>query len=527
MATAPERRPATALAGRPAVLCVLDGWGCREERADNAVALADTPVFDRIWAAGPHALLRTSGEDVGLPEGQFGNSEVGHMNLGAGRVVEQELVRIDRAIAAGDLAGREAFTGLCRALEDSGGRCHLIGLISPGGVHSHQAHVAALARALVEAGVSVVLHAILDGRDTPPRSAADFLARLRADLDGLDGVSFGTVSGRYYAMDRDRRWDRTERAWRAVVRGHGPEAADPEAVVAAAHDDDIGDEFVVPTVIAGHDGMRDGDAVLMANFRADRVRQLLMALLEEDFDGFERPRLPRLAAAVGMTSYSKDLDRHLAVLFPPQSLDDLMGEVVARAGLRQLRIAETEKYPHVTFFFNGGHEERYEGEERILVPSPKVRTYDLQPEMSAREVTDRLVAAIEAEVHDFVLVNYANPDMVGHTGVVDAAITAVETVDRCLGRLLDVVADRGGCVLVTADHGNCEMMRDPKTGGPHTAHTLFPVPCVLVGGPEGTGLHDGRLADVAPTLLALLGIDQPAAMTGTSLLVLPESADAG
>jgi 2,3-bisphosphoglycerate-independent phosphoglycerate mutase len=528
--TAPARNNGTgsrrAPARRPVVLCVLDGWGHRDEREDNAVALAGTPVFDRLWATCPRALLSTSGRDVGLPDGQFGNSEVGHMNIGAGRVVEQELVRIDRAIEEGRLAGNEALRGLIEAARESGGRCHLMGLLSPGGVHSQQAHIAALARVLAEAGIPVILHPFLDGRDTPPSSALGYLERFRDELGGAP-ADFGTVAGRYHAMDRDKRWDRTRLAYEAIVLAEGPRAESPEAAIRAAYDDGTTDEFVKPAVIDGYDGMRDGDVVLVANFRADRVRQLLDALTDPGFAGFERARVPRLAAVAGMVSYSESLDGRLVTLFPPQRLERLMGGEVARAGLTQLRIAETEKYPHVTFFFNGGDEGAYPGEERNLVPSPRVATYDLQPEMSAPEVTDRLVEAIAADRFDFVLVNYANPDMVGHTGVLEAAIAAVETVDGCLGRVLEALSRRGGVALVTADHGNCELMRDPETGGPHTAHTLFPVPCVLVGGPEGARLRDGRLADVAPTLLALLGLDQPEAMTGRSLLLPAEAAEEG
>jgi 2,3-bisphosphoglycerate-independent phosphoglycerate mutase len=512
---------------RPVVLVVLDGWGHREDPADNAVAMADTPVFDRILAHGPHCLLRTAGLDVGLPEGQFGNSEVGHMNLGAGRVVEQDLVRIERAVAEGSLAGNAALARLIAAAQAGSGRCHLLGLMSPGGVHSHQDHLHALARLLARAGLEVRLHLFLDGRDTPPTASPDYLRTLEAALAGERRVRIATVSGRFFAMDRDRRWERTEAAWQALVRASGPVAATAGEAIRRAHDAGTTDEFVPPTVIEGHDGIRDGDALLMANYRADRVRQLLDALVLDGFDAFAREGRPRLAASAGMTRYSDALADALLVLFPPVALEGNLGETLGRAGLRQLRIAETEKYPHVTFFFNGGEERPYPGEERILVPSPKVRTYDLQPEMSAGEVTDRLVAAIGRGGLDFILVNFANPDMVGHTGRLDAAVRAVATVDSCLGRVLDALARAGGAALVTADHGNCELMRDPLTGGPHTAHTVNPVPCVLVGGPAGAGLDDGRLADVAPTLLALLGLPRPAAMTGRSLLRPGDAGDAG
>lgn len=508
---------------RPVVLCILDGWGYRAERKDNAVALADTPNFDRWFAAAPHCFLRTDGAEVGLPDGQFGNSEVGHMNLGGGRIMLQELPRIDRAIDRGEIRDLPAFRELTRRIRDSGGLVHLLGLLSPGGVHSHERHLIALAGLLAEAGLGVRFHAFLDGRDTPPRSARASLERLSAALDRLADCAIATVSGRYYAMDRDNRWERTSLAYDAIVRGKNAgkteRASTALAALEQAYADDLGDEFVLPTVIGDYQGVAEGDGLLCGNFRADRVRQLLRALVLDGFDGFEREARPAFAAAVGMTRYAEDLDNSLLVLFPPHSVDDLMGEVVSRAGLKQLRMAETEKYPHVTFFFNGGREQVFEGEERVMVPSPKVPTYDLQPEMSAPELAGRCVEAIRERRFDFILINFANPDMVGHTGVESAAIKAVATVDGCLGRLIDAITEVGGAMLVTADHGNCELMRDPETGGPHTAHTTNPVPCFLLGGPSGARLHNGRLADVAPTLLALLGIDQPEAMTGANLVV--------
>jgi 2,3-bisphosphoglycerate-independent phosphoglycerate mutase len=509
--TAPPTRP------KPVVLCVLDGWGWRVERADNAVALADTPNFDALLAACPHAFLDACGEDVGLPEGQIGNSEVGHMNLGAGRVVFQDLPRIDRAFADGELEHNPALAGLIATLTRTGGTCHLMGLASPGGVHAHQRHMAALANRVAAAGVPVVIHAFTDGRDVGPTTAAAQVATLAAAL--APGARIGTVSGRYFAMDRDRRWDRVEKAYAAIVRADGAHAPDPVAAVEAAYAAGVTDEFVPPSVIGPYGGMRDGDGVLFANFRADRAREILDALLDPAFDGFARQTHPAIAAAVGLVEYSDALSERMAAIFPPKVLTRVFGAVVADAGLTQLRLAETEKYPHVTFFFNGGEERQYPGEDRIMVPSPKVATYDLQPEMSAHELTDRLVAAIDADRFDVIVVNFANPDMVGHTGSLPAAIRAVETVDACLGRVVDAVRRRGGAMLVTADHGNCEMMRDPVTGGPHTAHTLNRVPIVLVGAPSAIeGLADGRLADVAPTMLALLRVAQPAAMTGRSLL---------
>jgi 2,3-bisphosphoglycerate-independent phosphoglycerate mutase len=500
------------------MLVVLDGWGWREEVADNAVRQAHTPVFDALWAAGPRAFLRTSGRDVGLPDGQMGNSEVGHLNLGAGRVVMQDLPRIDAAVADGSIAELPALVGLVEALRASGGTCHLLGLVSPGGVHSHQNHAAALARVLAKAGVSVAIHAFTDGRDTPPEAAPGYLAALEADIAGLPGVRIATVTGRYFAMDRDHRWDRVSQAWRAMVLAEGAQAADAAGAVTAAQAQKITDEFVPATVIGDYAGMRDGDGLLCFNFRADRVREILDALADPDFTGFERPRTPRFAAAAGMAEYSSELNKLLGVLFPQQAMQDLLAEVVSRAGLRQLHAAETEKYPHVTFFLNGGIEPPFPGEDRIMVPSPKVATYDLQPEMSAPELCDKVVAAIGTGTYDLVVLNFANPDMVGHTGSLPAAIKAVETVDAALGRIAEAVRAAGGALLVTADHGNCELMKDPETGGPHTAHTTNPVPVLLMGGPPGATLANGRLADVAPTLLALMHQPQPAAMTGVSLL---------
>jgi 2,3-bisphosphoglycerate-independent phosphoglycerate mutase len=506
---------------RPVVLCILDGWGWRRDSRDNAIAAARTPVFDRLWATAPHALLHTSGKDVGLPEGQMGNSEVGHMNIGAGRVVMQELPRIDAEIAGGGLTSNEAFRTLVARLKESGGACHLMGLLSPGGVHSHQRHMAVLAREVAEAGVPVRVHAFLDGRDTPPRSAVQYLAEFKKDTAGAD-VRVVTVGGRYYAMDRDRRWDRVARAYDAMTSAKAEHRAGTAAqAIELAYARGETDEFVSPTVIGGYAGMADDDGLLMANFRADRAREILTALTAAQFAEFDRTRKVHFAAAAGMAGYSPELDRTLQTLFPPQDLTDTLGEVVAGAGLTQFRIAETEKYAHVTFFLNGGREDSFPGEERILVPSPKVATYDLQPEMSAGAVTDALTAAIQSKKFDLVVVNFANPDMVGHTGIMDAAVRAVETVDTCLGRIEQAVKAVGGAAIVTADHGNVELMRDPETGGPHTAHTTGPVPVLLVNAEVLGGdvrMHDGRLADLAPTVLHLLGLERPEAMTGESLI---------
>ncbi len=502
-------------ARRPVMLIVLDGWGWREARADNAVRLAHTPNFDRLWADGPHAFLRTSGADVGLPDGQMGNSEVGHLNLGAGRVVMQDLPRIDAAIADGALAANPVLAQTIAALRASGGACHLLGLLSPGGVHSHQDHALALARLLTEAGIRVHLHAFMDGRDTPPRAGAAYLRAVLAALPA--GAALASVCGRYFAMDRDQRWDRVERAWRTLALAEAPRETDAVAAIEAAYAREVTDEFLPPSVIGDYAGMADGDALLCFNFRADRVREILAALLDPAFDGFARPRTPHFAAAVGMTRYSDALAPLMTALFAPQPMDHLLGQEVAAAGRRQLRIAETEKYAHVTYFFNGGEETPNQGEDRTLVPSPKVATYDLQPDMSAPEVTRRAVAAIASGTYDLIVLNFANPDMVGHTGSLPAAIRAVETVDAGLGEIAEAIGRAGGALLVTADHGNCELMRDPQTGGPHTAHTTNPVPVLLAGVP-GARLHDGRLADVAPTLLGLMGLAVPAAMTGRSLI---------
>jgi 2,3-bisphosphoglycerate-independent phosphoglycerate mutase len=501
---------------RPVMLVILDGFGWREEKADNAVRLARTPTFSGLWQTCPHAFLRTSGRDVGLPDGQMGNSEVGHLNIGAGRVVRQELVRIHDAIADGSIGKVPAFTGLVGKLKASGGTCHLLGLVSPGGVHSHEDHAVALAKLLQAAGVPTVVHAFTDGRDTPPQSAADDLARL---ADALPvGVRIGTVCGRYYAMDRDKRWDRVAKAYNVLVDGDGARFADPVEAVRDAYAHGVFDEFVVPAAIDDYQGMRDGDGILCFNFRSDRVREILGALLEPAFDGFPRARVPRFVAAVGMTRYSDELAPFLDVMFPPEPLTHLLGEITASAGRTQLRMAETEKFPHVTYFLNGGREASFDGEDRIMVPSPKVATYDLQPEMSEPELAEKAVAAIGSAKYDLIVLNFANPDMVGHTGNLKAAIKAVETVDTGLGRIAEAVRAQGGALLVTADHGNCELMKDPATGGPHTAHTTNPVPVVLLGG-GAEALHDGRLADVAPTLLELMGLPKPAEMTGASLIL--------
>ena len=517
--TSKDAQPPGSGRPKPVVLCVLDGWGHRGEASDNAVALGHTPVFDGLWVKGPRCFLRTCGEDVGLPAGQIGNSEVGHMNIGAGRIVLQDLLMIGRALEEGELDRNPAFGALVDTLRGTGGACHLMGLASPGGVHAHQDHMLALAEKLAASGIPVRIHAFTDGRDVPPKSGRASLAALEKAIEPLEGVAIATVTGRYFAMDRDKRWERVEKAYKAVARGQGEPFGSADEAIAAAYGAGVTDEFVEPAVIGGYGGMEDGDGILFANFRSDRARQILTAFLDPGFDGFQADP-PALAGACGMVEYSEALNARMGAIFPPKALTDVLGEVAARAGLTQLRLAETEKYPHVTFFLNGGEETEFAGEKRILVPSPKVATYDLQPEMSANTVADNLVEAIESGAYDLIVVNFANPDMVGHTGDLKAAIKAVETVDACLGRAVEAIEAVGGAMFVTADHGNCETMRDPETGEPHTAHTLNVVPAVVVG-VEGAHalMADGRLADVAPTLLHLLGLEQPAAMTGTSLLV--------
>ena len=501
---------------RLAVLCILDGWGISAKRENNAIAQAKTPVWDALLARFPHARLDASEHHVGLPEGQMGNSEVGHTNLGAGRIVLQDLPRIDEAIKTRKLASNSALKAFIAKLKASDGTAHLMGLLSPGGVHAHQDHIAILANLLNAAGIEVAVHAFLDGRDSPPKSARQFVAEFRK---AAPGGHIATVSGRYYAMDRDRRFERTALAYATLVGGDGESASDADAAIAASYARDEADEFVRPTVLAGYRGMQHGDGLLMANFRADRARQVLSALLEPNFNDFSRPRVVEFSAALGMVAYSRELSRCLDTLFPPQHLENTLGSVVASAGLRQLRIAETEKYAHVTFFLNGGEEQEFAGEERILVPSPKVATYDLKPEMSAPELTDRLIDATASGDFDLIVVNYANTDMVGHTGNLKAAMRAVEAVDACLGRLVEAVDKVGGLLLLTADHGNAEAMLDPGSGQAHTAHTCNQVPIVLVGDlADVIALENGSLADVAPTLLDLMDLRQPQEMTGRSLL---------
>jgi 2,3-bisphosphoglycerate-independent phosphoglycerate mutase len=504
---------------RPAVLCVLDGWGHRPDPKNNAILDARTPNYDRLIASCPQALIDASETFVGLPKGQMGNSEVGHMNLGAGRVAVPDLPRIDTAIEDGSLAKNQILIDFIATLKKTGGACHLMGLTSPGGVHAHQDHLIVLANLIATAGVPVAIHAFLDGRDMPPRSALECVAHVEAGLKAGLPIRFATVSGRFYPMDRDKRWDRVALAYEAMVDAKGERAKTPTEAIDKGYAADLDDEFVKPTVIEGYAGMKDGDGVLMFNYRSDRAREILTALLDPVFDGFKRPRLVKFAAALGMVEYSAALNPLLKALFPPEMIKMGLGETISKAGLKQLRIAETEKYAHVTFFFNGGEERVFDGEERILVPSPKVQTYDLKPEMSAPEVTDKLVEAIGSGTFDLIVVNYANTDMVGHSGSLAAAVKAVEAVDACLGRLMAAVKKAGGVLFITADHGNAEQMFDETSHQKHTQHTLNRVPALLFNAPAAIqSLADGKLADVAPTLLSLMGVPQPAEMTGKSLL---------
>jgi 2,3-bisphosphoglycerate-independent phosphoglycerate mutase len=506
------------MALRPALLCILDGWGWRTDPTDNAIAQARTPNYTKLLAECPHALLQTSGRAVGLPSGQMGNSEVGHMNIGAGRVVTQDLPRIDAAIEDGSLAQNPALLDLMRKTKAAKGGVHLMGLLSPGGVHSHQHQMAALVKILSAAGLPVFVHAFLDGRDTPPKSARGFIEKFLKDVEGLGGVRLATMAGRYYAMDRDKRWDRIEKAYAALVEASARRFDDVFAALDASYAENITDEFVVPVALGDYAGMADGDSLLFANFRADRAREISLALLEKDFPDVKRERVVKFSAAAGMSEYSEELKALMASLFPPQNVRETLGEVMAEHHFKQLRIAETEKYAHVTFFLNAGREDPFPGEDRILVPSPKVSTYDHKPEMSAYQVTDKLVDAIESGKYDLIVCNYANPDMVGHTGVMQAAIKAVDTIDDCLGRLVAAIGKAGGCMILTADHGNIELMKDPETGEPYTAHTTFDVPIVAYGVPKGAKLSNGKLADIAPTILQLMGLERPDVMTGHSLL---------
>lgn len=503
---------------KPLVLAILDGWGYREETTHNAIAAANTPNWDRLWSQYAHTVLDTSGLAVGLPEGQMGNSEVGHLNIGSGRVVFQDYTRITQAIESKEFFANEVITDAIEASKT--GVVHIIGLLSPGGVHSHEDHlVAAVDLAHQRGAKQIVVHAFLDGRDMPPRSAEPSIKKMQTKLDAVNG-RFGSVCGRYFAMDRDQRWERVQQAYAAMVDGTAEQQASSAiAALEAAYARDENDEFVTPTIIAAEGEqaavIANGDTVLFMNYRADRARQLTAAFTQPDFEGFERTLL-QLAEFVALTEYKAGMNCPSA--YPPVSLPNVLGEVLADHDLKQLRIAETEKYAHVTFFFNGGKEEPFAGEDRELIPSPQVATYDLQPEMSAAEVTDKIVAAIAAQQYDVIMVNYANPDMVGHTGKFDAAVEAVEAIDGCVGRLAEALQAVGGEMLVTADHGNVELMHNDETGQAHTAHTTFTVPLLYVG--RDAMVSAGALCDLAPTMLSLLNVPIPADMTGKPLVQL-------
>jgi 2,3-bisphosphoglycerate-independent phosphoglycerate mutase len=508
---------------KPTALIVLDGWGHREETRDNAIANATTPVWDRLWAETPHTLISASGKDVGLPVGQMGNSEVGHMSLGSGRVVHQSISRINQAIRDGSFDRNTAFTSAIDKAIAADGAVHIFGLLSTGGVHSHEEQIFAAIRLAAARGArQVYLHAFLDGRDSLPRSAAPSLEKADALLEELGCGHTATICGRYYAMDRDNRWDRIEQAYRLLTEGKADHRAGSSSEgLQAAYQRDESDEFVLPTVIC-HDGQEpvlvsDNDAVLFLNFRSDRARQLTRAFVDKDFNHFQRAVLPRLSDFVMTTEYAEDIDANCA--FGPQKLVNVLGDYLAQHNMTQLRIAETEKYAHVTFFFSGGREKLFPGEERLLIPSPNVATYDLKPEMSAPELTDKLVDAITSGKYDLIVCNYANGDMVGHTGVFDAAVKAVEALDKCLGRVERALLETGGQALVTADHGNCEQMLDYDSGQQHTQHTTDLVPLVYIGSKQlKLEPEDGTLADIAPTLLGLMELPQPPEMTGSNLL---------
>ncbi len=508
---------------RPMVLIVLDGWGYSESADSNAIYGARKPVWDHLWKDFPHTLIRGSGAEVGLPADQMGNSEVGHLNLGAGRVVLQEFTRVGAAIKSGAFFKNATLTDAVDLAKRNNGCVHILGLLSTGGVHSHEDHIFAMAELAAKRGArQVYLHAFTDGRDTAPKSALESIANMEAVFKRLPNARFASLIGRYFAMDRDHRWPRTEAAYRLITEGHAAfTAPDAATAVTLAYARGESDEFMQTTAIvpAGQQPVRvqDGDVVVFMNYRSDRARQLTRAFIEPDFSGFPRPAWPKLGAFVTLTSYSEDFP--VPVAYPSVRVENVFGEYLANLGLRQLRIAETEKYAHVTFFFNGGVETPFPGEDRILVPSPKVATYDLQPEMNAAQLTDKLVDAIGSDKYDVIICNYANPDMVGHTGNYDATVKAIETIDACLGRVVDAARQRGGELLITADHGNAELLRNEATGQAHTAHTFNPVPFIYIGRPATTA-PIGALSDVAPTMLYLMGIERPPQMDGNMLVTL-------
>ena len=506
------------LANAPVALIIMDGYGCGDVNdPNNAVQIAKTPVIDGLKANFKNTQIFASGEHVGLPDGQMGNSEVGHTNIGAGRIIYQSLTRVTKSIKDGDFFTNEAMVSVASEVKAQGGALHLMGLVSPGGVHSHSQHLYGLLEFAKQQGIEkVFVHAFLDGRDVDPSSAAEYVAELEEKIKEIGVGKVASVSGRYYAMDRDNRWERVQKAYDVIAYGKGGAADDAVAGIKASYEAEVTDEFVVPFAVGGYAGMEDADGVIFFNFRPDRARELTHAFTETELAGFERKGAVKAFAT--MTQFEEGLN--VKVAFPPEAIVNTLGEIVSKAGMTQLRIAETEKYAHVTFFFNGGVEEPYEGEDRILVPSPKVATYDLQPEMSAIEVTDKVVEAIKSRKYDFIILNYVNGDMVGHTGVLEAAVKAVETVDTCVGRFVEAIREVGGEVCITADHGNADQMVDPDTGAPFTAHTTNPVPFIVVSDRVSEIASDGALCDIAPTMLTLAGMEIPAEMSGKPLITL-------
>ena len=503
---------------KPLILCILDGWGIGDGGEYDAIASAHTPNFDRIMDKYPNSRLRTDGEAVGLPDGQMGNSEVGHMNIGAGRVVMQYLPRITRSFQDGGVQNNEKIRSLAMDLNNNNKSCHIMGLLSDGGVHAHIDHIISLASIMAEYGVNVHIHGFTDGRDCSPDSGKSFILKAEEQIADNDLINLSTLSGRYYAMDRDNRWDRVKFAYDAIVKGEGNKVDSFVNMVNESYADSVMDEFIKPSVISDYRGIEDGDAIIFANFRNDRAREILQSLLIEDFDGFDRGGMcPDISKAIGMVEYSTELNSYMDILFPPMEYKNTFGEVISEHGLKQIRMAETEKYPHVTFFYNCGRENPYDGEDRVLVNSPDVATYDLQPEMSAPELSEKLISAINDNLHDVIIVNFANTDMVGHTGSVDAACKAVEYIDSVLGRLESTVIDSGAIIMITADHGNVDKMFDVDTNKPYTSHSMNPVPFIIVGAGD-IKLEDGRLADIAPTMLGVLGIDKPDDMDGVNLI---------